>query len=1146
MNFLHNLSKLQLNLDPRSFNAMLAVKGSRPLLKHMINVSKVVVGRNTANWVRLTYVLMTRMYKILQKQGLPGLVKFQKACCVIIQQSIGGHRISDMTELGPRVSRSKSGLPRILPKSVRSSIMRGDETTIKWSLCMFSIYRVIQYSSVPKFSSITDARKGTLQGEARLLTFLPLFISLFIKERRRGLGALTAPHPFALFTSSPNADAARGEFSTSLPTVLRSFLALWNHPQIYRDILAFRAMLPYSSSFERVVKLGMEYLESVLGRIIVGTMYSTLIFKDPISSMRRITYLGKLGLKVEAAGKVRVFAMVDCFTQWALKPLHKWIFSVLRDHPDVDGTFDQLAPIIRIPFEKVPLYSYDLSSATDRLPISLQGSILSKVFTPEFGTLWKKILVGRSYMVRVKDKTLVLNYTVGQPMGALSSWGMLALTHHFIVQGAAWMAGKDRTSLFTNYCVLGDDILIWDKAVANSYLKVIKSLGVEVGLAKSVISKNGTSLEFAKKTIFKGVDVSPVPLKEYSAALSSPSAFMMFTKKYHCTIGVIKTLLGLGYKSSEHSLRLRVYYILDLFPSSPERLSILMNRFRYWKDEGKSSGWYDIMGTLLLISHDLSEKIRRASGMLRQFSASQAFEEKSSQIYHDALMGSSIKKDLRNLEDAGKVIRASFQSLRSFMLSMETYWLAFRGLPGSRYTAKEVSDMTPHVVNILTGITQADSLYSSVRVENLIHPTHTSSISSHQREINRLQSMWNLWSRFSERHVSSSFLLILFEAVFRSIRTFRTVLSTFAARSTMTGSARVASNLRHMRSLSWRSFILFWFIEALWSSVFAGIFGYLFLLCYLMCTTSGWEQNSSAFIGLLVTACNGPFELFSAWISQFSHWCNVYPSPMEGARSVWTSMGVYLLDIIAVLSINSVYQNWGDIIAVVSTLDYGLYGSYVEILVIPFGVLYKFVLVPGMDMIMIIPDYLWDRSPMGDAFVNNQWVECALSTYSNLIDFIKADYHYLTSGVDWRKQEFNFIEVPEMSPLATDDLNELEFDSDDGVSTDRPPHPLIEAIDTASEEWAAGSSSTKTTSPEFTVSDYKSYFKHADSSESGSSSSTERPAGITPGTPYSHIIPIPDSWYLRFNFLCWRLLPYVASGSAYFISRTIVTAVMPS
>lgn len=38
-----------------------------------------------------------------------------------------------------------------------------------------------------------------------------------------------------------------------------------------------------------------------------------------------------------------------------------------------------------------------------------------------------------------------LYYGAGQPMGALTSWAMLAVTHHMIVQLAAWLvSGKER------------------------------------------------------------------------------------------------------------------------------------------------------------------------------------------------------------------------------------------------------------------------------------------------------------------------------------------------------------------------------------------------------------------------------------------------------------------------------------------------------------------------------------------------------------------------------------------------------------------------------------------------------------------------------------------------------------------------------
>lgn len=48
--------------------------------------------------------------------------------------------------------------------------------------------------------------------------------------------------------------------------------------------------------------------------------------------------------------------------------------------------------------------------------------------------------MGREYEVPRRalkenpEQSPTVRYAVGQPMGALSSWAMLALTHHFIVQ----------------------------------------------------------------------------------------------------------------------------------------------------------------------------------------------------------------------------------------------------------------------------------------------------------------------------------------------------------------------------------------------------------------------------------------------------------------------------------------------------------------------------------------------------------------------------------------------------------------------------------------------------------------------------------------------------------------------------------------
>lgn len=98
--------------------------------------------------------------------------------------------------------------------------------------------------------------------------------------------------------------------------------------------------------------------------------------------------IGQLSFKEEAAGKVRVFAMVDIWTQSVLKPLHDAISDILRSLPN-DGTFDQQAAVKRC-FEKSKKagfsYGYDLSAATDRLPISLQMSVVKALFGQNVGS----------------------------------------------------------------------------------------------------------------------------------------------------------------------------------------------------------------------------------------------------------------------------------------------------------------------------------------------------------------------------------------------------------------------------------------------------------------------------------------------------------------------------------------------------------------------------------------------------------------------------------------------------------------------------------------------------------------------------------------------------------------------------------------
>lgn len=99
--------------------------------------------------------------------------------------------------------------------------------------------------------------------------------------------------------------------------------------------------------------------------------------------------LGQLAFKEEAAGKLRVFALVDSVTQSLFTPLHDSSFDLLRLIPN-DGTFDQEASKARSREKAIKYncaYSFDLSAATDRLPAALSAAILDNIIGGGVGSL---------------------------------------------------------------------------------------------------------------------------------------------------------------------------------------------------------------------------------------------------------------------------------------------------------------------------------------------------------------------------------------------------------------------------------------------------------------------------------------------------------------------------------------------------------------------------------------------------------------------------------------------------------------------------------------------------------------------------------------------------------------------------------------
>lgn len=157
-------------------------------------------------------------------------------------------------------------------------------------------------------------------------------------------------------------------------------------------------------------------------------------------------------------------------------PLHKSIYRVLSQIPQ-DMTFDQLK--IRETLGKWSSYHcLDLTAATDRFPVVIQEDFISYLVDKPYAQAWRRIMTKLPFNHEGKDYC----YNAGQPMGAYSSWAVFALTHHSIVKFSAYLCG---VKTFTDYALLGDDLVIGSKPVADKYREVMKDFGVQISEAKT-------------------------------------------------------------------------------------------------------------------------------------------------------------------------------------------------------------------------------------------------------------------------------------------------------------------------------------------------------------------------------------------------------------------------------------------------------------------------------------------------------------------------------------------------------------------------------------------------------------------------------------------------------------------------------------
>jgi len=371
-----------------------------------------------------------------------------------------------------RVRIDCKGLPVIIPFPIRQflNLEKENGNIVRATLTLLSLFRVFKTTVKPDFSSIT----GDFTGLSTSLQIRTVVKKLF----RGWIININNIRGFISESAGPNASKATAGAAFDA-------IALMHFPTQFREVLKVlyraRAWL---------------YIASLVSCSILGLPVYLLQW----SGIQPKFHLGRLGVVYDQAGKARIIAMTNWWIQLCLKPLHDRLFTFLETL-ETDGTFNQFRPVERLlSRNKTDAFScFDLSSATDRLPIDLQVDILNTVLSG-LGESWKTLLDIEWFY-----KGEYYKYAVGQPMGAYSSWAMLAVTHHVIVHKAA---ERCKLSSFSDYAVLGDDIIIQDDKVAQEYLAIMKSLGVGINLSKTVVSTE--LLEFAKRLSTRTHDISPV------------------------------------------------------------------------------------------------------------------------------------------------------------------------------------------------------------------------------------------------------------------------------------------------------------------------------------------------------------------------------------------------------------------------------------------------------------------------------------------------------------------------------------------------------------------------------------------------------------------------------------------------------------
>lgn len=437
---------------------------------------------SSENALRIWIKYENRLDYVIKHNGKRYTLELYKDCYGFLRNYL----LQIPTQPVPFCKTDKFGIPKPL-WSLRPLIKR-DRESKRLALTIARTYEKIRLEvDYSNLSSITDDYdKETYHNVRNIDKTFSQFLKLFVHKYPWYLGYLQKPiEPWSkvgtTLSTGPNG-----------PAVACSHL---DAKAVYNDKVLFNSLKIFNNAMKQ-------------------NWITQWLIKQSKSFETEDNYLtGKLGFISENAGKTRIFAIGDYWSQLSLKPIQISLYRTLQSI-STDSTKNQEQGFQSLVKESLGYrtYCFDLSSASDRIPAIMQKHRLELMTNQTIAESWLSIMTDRHF--HIKSTGTNVKWKVCQPLGLLSSFPSFALWHHDIVQlSYNWENFHKGRPLrfFKQYRILGDDIVIFNTKVAKRYQWLLKQLGININLSKSIIGTSESSqIEFAKRLAKDGKEMSSI------------------------------------------------------------------------------------------------------------------------------------------------------------------------------------------------------------------------------------------------------------------------------------------------------------------------------------------------------------------------------------------------------------------------------------------------------------------------------------------------------------------------------------------------------------------------------------------------------------------------------------------------------------